>query len=91
MDECISREKLIKKFVDIDNVVQTSFDIDDILEIINRLPAEDIPSARHGTWGKQMLFDDGTGGAKVGYTCPVCKQYVPCKGNFCVECGADMR
>lgn len=44
----------------------------------------------YGTWGEQKLFDDGFGGGRVGYLCPVCQKYVPCKGKFCIECGARM-
>lgn len=91
MDDFISRKKLIQKFTDIDNIIQIGFDIQDIISIIQHSPSEEVSLVRHGVWGEQQLFDDGFGGAKVGYICPVCKQYVPCKGNFCIECGADMR
>ena len=41
-----------------------------------------------GYWGEQTLVDDGFGGHNIGYICPVCKQFVPHKGNYCLECGA---
>lgn len=39
------------------------------------------------SWSKQGLFPDGFGGARVGYTCPYCKQYVPYAGKYCGKCG----
>jgi len=45
---------------------------------------------QHGTWSDQKLFDDGFGGGRVGYICSACGKYVPCKGNYCSECGARM-
>lgn len=38
-------------------------------------------------WSKQGLYPDGFGGARVGYTCPYCKQYVPYAGKYCAKCG----
>lgn len=35
-----------------------------------------------GRWSKQMLFDDGYGGKKVGYICSACRKYAPFKGNW---------
>lgn len=51
----------------------------------------DVQPVKRGKWSDQMLFDDGFGGGRVGYICSACKKYVPFKGNFCGECGADMR
>lgn len=51
---------------------------------------EDTQTERHGHWSNQMLFDDGFGGARVGYICSACKKYVPFKGNYCGNCGAKM-
>lgn len=48
------------------------------------------PEQKTGRWSKQMLFDDGYGGKKVGYICSACKEYVPNKGNYCLNCGAKM-
>lgn len=45
---------------------------------------------KHGEWSDQKLFDDGFGGGRVGYICSACGKYVPCKGNYCSECGARM-
>ena len=57
------------------------------LDVIEKMPDTDI---RHGTWSDQKLFDDGFGGGRVGYICSACGKYVPCKGNYCSECGARM-
>lgn len=57
---------------------------------IMRFPTVDARPVKHGRWSNQMLFDDGFGGARVGYICSACKKYVPFKGNFCGECGARM-
>lgn len=45
---------------------------------------------QHGTWSDQKIFDDGFGGGRVGYICSACGKYVPCKENYCSECGARM-
>lgn len=45
-----------------------------------------IPNGRL-SWPKQELFSDGFGGARVGYTCPYCKQVVPYAGKYCGNCG----
>ena len=52
--------------------------------------AADVQPVKRGKWSKQMLFDDGFGGGRVGYICSACGKYVPVKGNFCSECGAKM-
>ncbi|MBP7188263.1 MAG: hypothetical protein KBA55_16225 [Ruminococcus sp.] len=57
------------------------------LDVTEKMPDTDI---RHGTWSDQKLFDDGFGGGRVGYICSACGKYVPCKGNYCSECGARM-
>ena len=57
------------------------------LDVIEKMPDTDI---RHGTWSDQKIFDDGFGGGRVGYICSACGKYVPCKGNYCSECGARM-
>ena len=49
------------------------------------------PEQKTGRWSKQMLFDDGYGGKKVGYICSACRKYVPFKGNYCGNCGAKMK
>ena len=46
---------------------------------------------QQGTWSNQVLVSDGFGGKRVGYVCSACNQFVPNKGNFCLNCGADMR
>lgn len=57
------------------------------LDVVEKMPDTDI---RHGTWSGQKIFDDGFGGGRVGYICSACGKYVPCKGNYCSECGARM-
>ena len=53
--------------------------------------AVDVKEIRYGSWSNQVLIDDGFGGKRVGYVCSACKKFVPNKGNYCLECGADMR
>lgn len=61
----------------------------DMLRMI--MPAAvDAQEIRYGSWSNQVLIDDGFGGKRVGYVCSACKQFVPNKGNFCLNCGADM-
>lgn len=45
---------------------------------------------KNGRWSNQALFNDGFGGARVGYICSACKKYVPYAGKFCGKCGAKM-
>ena len=44
-----------------------------------------------GEWSDQMLFNDGFGGARVGYICKRCKEEAPFCGKFCSNCGASMK
>ena len=62
-----------------------------VLDIIDGEMLANVQPVKRGKWSDQMLFDDGFGGGRVGYICSACKKYVPFKGNFCGECGADMR
>lgn len=56
----------------------------------HNIPTADVEEVRHGKWGEQVLRDDGFGGKYIGYICPVCKEFVPCKGKRCLNCGAKM-
>lgn len=60
-------------------------------EAIESLPiVKDLQNIKHGQWSGQVLKDDGFGSKSVGYICSACKQFVPNKGNFCLNCGATM-
>lgn len=60
-------------------------------EKVKALPSVDVGSGEHNKeslkWPSQQLFSDGFGGARVGYACPYCKQYVPYAGKYCGKCG----
>lgn len=58
--------------------------------LIKNAPTADVAEVKHGEWGRQVLVDDGFGGKRVGYICPVCNEFVPHKGNYCLNCGAKM-
>ena len=58
---------------------------------VSDFPVADVKLIRYGSWSNQVLIDDGFGGKRVGYICSACKQFVSNKGNYCLECGADMR
>ena len=63
----------------------------DILRLnIDDMPTVDVEKVRHGKWGKQVLVEDEFGDRHIGYICPVCKTFVPNRGNYCLECGAKM-
>jgi len=52
---------------------------------VNAIPSEDVAPVVHGKWNeKKGLYE-------VGYKCSVCGEISCCKGNFCPDCGADMR
>ena len=65
-----------------------------IEECIEKAPEimiqKEIIANKSGKWSDQMLFNDGFGGARIGYICSVCKKYVPFAGKFCGNCGARM-
>lgn len=56
-------------------------------EDVEAMPTLDLKEVR-GYWGEQVLREDGYEACTVGYICPVCKQFVPHKGKYCLECGA---
>lgn len=72
-----------RRYVRLAEYERTRFEPSDIKCKCNQL-------VRVGEWSKQMLFDDGFGGVRVGYICSVCKQYVPYAGRYCGKCGARM-
>ena len=89
MDDLISRQAAI------DYLLDALYDLDEadlvdkefIEEELKRVPSIQ-PKQKTYQWGRQILFNDGCGGVKVGYACPACKTYVPNKGNYCSNCGA---
>ena len=64
--------------------------VDAVTFNLQKLHAADVQEVKHGKWGKQILVEDGFGGHRVGYICPVCKEFIPNKGKYCLECGAKM-
>ena len=69
--------------------IEQGMTITGIEQALNEMPIIQ-PKQKTGRWSKQMLFDDGYGGKKVGYICSACRKYVPFKGNYCGNCGAKM-
>ena len=57
---------------------------------IDNMPEEDVAEVKHGEWGRQVLVYDRFGDKRIGYICPVCNEFVPNKGNYCLNCGAKM-
>ena len=72
-----------------ENIVYAT--VQTLCNVIFEAESADVQPLKRGTWSKQMLFDDGFGGFRVGFICSRCKQYVPVKGKFCSNCGAVMR
>lgn len=97
MADYISRERLIEKLVDSEVAENDRIDIGynaalkDVKQYLTEMPTADVKEIRYGSWSNQVLVDDGFGGKRVGYVCSACKKFVPNKGNYCLECGADMR
>lgn len=93
MAEYISRERLIEKLDDSEVPENERIDIGynealkDVKQYLTEMPAADVQHVKHGRW----LIDDGYGGKRVGYVCSACRQFVSSIGNYCLECGADMR
>ena len=50
----------------------------------------DVAEVKHGKWNEQLLRKDEYGDKHVGYICSVCNEFVPHKGNYCLNCGAKM-
>lgn len=67
------------------------FGLDILAYIALEVPTAKVREEKTGVWGEQTLEYDEQGNGKVGYICPVCKEFVPNKGNFCLNCGARMR
>lgn len=78
---------VIKKLVESDC---TPFDKQEALDNLYSIPTVDVQEIKHGKWSKQGLVVDEYGDKHIGYICSVCKNFVPNKGNYCLECGAKM-
>ena len=87
--DCINRQAAIDFFKNVPYIKEHPNLGALIDEWINQIPTVQ-PEQKTGRWSKQMLFDDGYGGKKVGYICSACRKYVPFKGNYCGNCGAKM-
>lgn len=58
-----------------------------IVEVIGNLPSAQ-PERKNGEWQETDKYDIWW---KRGYKCSVCGVLTTCAGNFCPNCGADMR
>ena len=87
------------RYVKLAEYEQTGYDPEEIRDILKSVdaerepPKEEIYGKRENLlcWSKQGLYPDGFGGARVGYTCPYCKQYVPYAGKYCGKCGKPVQ
>ena len=56
---------------------------------------EHFKEERKGKWKPHMEemedFDGNSVMVQTGLMCPICDEYHCCGGNFCKNCGADMR
>ena len=59
-------------------------------KFVDAIPTADVVEVKHGKWSEQLLHKDEYGDKHVGYICSVCKEFVPHKGNYCLNCGAKM-
>lgn len=53
-----------------------------LIDAINRVPTAGVVERKHGKWTK---VGDHT------YRCSVCNDVSCCMGDYCPDCGADMR
>lgn len=89
MARYIDADKLICS-LDGSECLDTERDYEEIERRIEECETADVQEVKHGKWGKQVLVTDEYGDKHIGYICPVCKKFVPNKGNYCLECGAKM-
>lgn len=90
MNECVERERLLRRFNidDMMNVNGTLISLEDARNTISNFPAADVAPVVHGRW-----ISDGDG-YHWTYNCSICawKDGYPFneRHNFCPNCGAKM-
>ena len=93
MAEYIEREALMRRIKEIHCAECDSYHgvrcracwVDDTLDYIDSEPAADVAPVRHGRW---IMHDDEFG---LTCECSVCHIETMGDGNYCPNCGADMR
>ena len=93
MDEYIERGTLMRRIKEIHCAECDSYHgvrcracwVDDTLDYIDSEPAADVAPVRHGRW---IMHDDEFG---LTCECSVCHIETMGDGNYCPNCGADMR
>ena len=93
MDECIERERLLRKFNidDMMNVNGTLISLHDARETISNFPASDVVPVRHGRWID--AYPDIEPDPMFMYgICSECgfEQAISKYLNYCPNCGAKM-
>lgn len=89
--EYISREAAISKIRD-EGVLGGDYDAyereEDVVDMLNSIPAADVVEVRHGRWSEQPLDFDLCGVAY--YQCSECGKEQQTPSNYCQFCGAKM-
>lgn len=86
MNDLISREALRKALWKMNGLIYPV--IEDVDDIIARMPAVDAEPVRHGTWG---LVEVGVGTRVEAYHgCSACGCVFKSPSNYCPNCGAKM-
>ena len=67
--------------------IEVSDNIQQCINLINKLPVEELVPTTRGEW----IMHTNSDGYLNHYECSVCYQVQGHKSNFCGECGSDMR
>lgn len=89
MDEYISRDDVLRKFIEGDGhdddrfTEGYNFAVQEYREEVKKIPSADVQSVKHGQWTR---IDDEYG---HDYVCSVCNNKNDRKSHYCPDCGAS--
>ena len=86
MDDYIKRSDAIKTVCGDCEYYSTNDCEDCRLDRLTKIPAADVRPVVRGKW-----IEHDFGGGNISYECSECHEVSCCNGNYCTDCGADMR
>ena len=98
MSDYISRDSAIEELLSLAKRREArgailSADEYEIIRWLNTLPAADVREVKRGKWEEMPhnMVWNADGIYRAAYKCSNCEQTLPFAGDFCPNCGADMR